>query len=166
MIKNIVWTLLFTLAAILLQSTLLTRLPFPAVPDLALEILVFSAYMNGSMTGQLTGFFSGLLLDFLSAAPLGLNALVRTILGAVSGLAGSVFVFDAVLLPALLCAAATGLKALLLFVLRFLFTEEVAAYSFASSLFWVELALNAFTAPFLFALLHCFSSLLIKQKDN
>jgi rod shape-determining protein MreD len=164
MIKNIVWTLLFALIAMLLQSTVLRRLAFPS-PDFTLSILVFSAYMNGSMTGQLTGFFSGLLLDFLSAAPLGLNAFIRTIIGAVMGRIKSVFVFDAVLLPAALCATATSLKALLLFLLSLLFAETVVAYSLTTPVFWIELALNAFTAPFLFALLKLFSSLLIKQKD-
>jgi rod shape-determining protein MreD len=72
MVKKIVWGSVFILAAALLQSTVFLRLVIyvRAVPDLALCVLVYSAYVNGIMTGQLTGFFSGLLLDFLSAAPL------------------------------------------------------------------------------------------------
>jgi rod shape-determining protein MreD len=138
---------------------------YHAVPDIALGILVFSSYSNGVMSGQITGFFSGLMIDFLSAAPLGLNALIRTIVGALSGLIKDIFVFDTIFLPMLLCAAATGLKALLLFLLHFLFFEDIRVYPLREPLFWIELALNTLIAPFLFALLRRFTSLLVKQKE-
>ncbi|MDR0706316.1 MAG: rod shape-determining protein MreD [Treponema sp.] len=165
MIKNIAYSVAFIIIAALLESTLLRRLAvYHAVPDIALGILVFSSYSNGVMTGQLTGFFSGLALDFLSAAPLGLNALVRTIAGALSGLVRGVFIADTIFLPMTLCGAATALKALLLFLLHILFAEGVRAYPLREPLFWVELALNIFIAPFLFALLRRFSSLLVNRK--
>jgi rod shape-determining protein MreD len=45
----------------LLQSTLLSRLfmffHIDAVPDIALCVLVYTAYVNGTMTGQVSGFF-------------------------------------------------------------------------------------------------------------
>ncbi|MDR2842237.1 MAG: rod shape-determining protein MreD, partial [Spirochaetaceae bacterium] len=70
MTKNIIWTSIFAIIAGIIQSTLLQglRVYFFAIPDLTLGILVYSAYINGTMTGQLSGFFSGILLDFLSAA--------------------------------------------------------------------------------------------------
>ncbi|MDR2782923.1 MAG: rod shape-determining protein MreD [Treponema sp.] len=167
MIKNIACSVAFIIIAALIQSTLLQRLAiYHAVPDIALGILVFSSYFNGVMTGQLTGFFSGLALDFLSAAPLGLNALVRTITGALSGLIRGTFVADTIFLPMMLCGAATVLKALLLFLLHILFAEGVRAYSLQEPLFWVELALNMFIAPFLFALLRRFNSLLVNRRKR
>ncbi|MDR1219437.1 MAG: rod shape-determining protein MreD [Treponema sp.] len=166
MTKNIMWSVVFAVIAALLQSTLLRRLSvYHAVPDLALGILVFSSYFNGVMTGQLTGFFSGLALDFLSAAPLGLNALVRTVTGALAGLVRGAFVADTIFLPMMLCGAATALKALILLLLHALFAEGVRAYPLQEPLFWVELALNMFIAPFLFALLRRFSSLLVNRKE-
>ncbi|MDR2447135.1 MAG: rod shape-determining protein MreD [Treponema sp.] len=162
MTKNIAWSVAFIIIAAILQSTLLQRLAiYNAVPDIALGILVFSSYFNGVMVGQFTGFFSGLALDFLSAAPLGLNALVRTVAGALSGRIKGIFVADAIFLPMMLCGAATVLKALLLMLLRVLFAEGVRAYPLREPLFWVELALNMFIAPFLFALLKRFKSLLV-----
>ena len=49
MIKRIIWAVVFTLIAALLQSTIFSRLVIyiHAVPDIALGILVFSAYVNG-----------------------------------------------------------------------------------------------------------------------
>jgi rod shape-determining protein MreD len=166
MVKNIIWASLFILAAAILQSTLLSRLAiYHAVPDLALGILVFSAYVNGTMTGQLTGFFSGLLLDFLSAAPLGLNAFIRTLMGAGLGLMKGTFFLDAFFLPMGLCAGATILKALLLFLLHLLFADAIPAYSLLTPTLWVELLLNILSAPFLFGLLKLFRSLLVERRS-
>jgi len=161
MIKNVIWTVVFGLVAAVLQSTLLSHLAlYRAVPDIALGIMVYSAYVNGVMTGQLSGFFYGIALDFLSAAPLGLNALVRTVIGALAGMMKGTFFLDIFLLPMLLCASATLLKALILFLLSLLMSGMIPAYPLAAPTLWAEMALNTLSAPFLFALLKQFSRLL------
>ncbi|MCL2270602.1 MAG: rod shape-determining protein MreD [Treponema sp.] len=163
MIKNIIWTVVFCLVAAVLQSTLLSHLAlYRAVPDIALGIIVYSAYINGVMTGQFSGFFYGIMLDIMSAAPLGLNAFVRTIIGAVAGLMKGTFFLDIFLLPMLLCAGATLFKALLLFILSLLMSD-VHSYPLLAPTLWAEMALNTFTAPFLFAFLKQFSRLLTKR---
>lgn len=160
MIKKIIWTVAFGVVAAILQSTLLSRIAlYRAVPDLALGILVYSAYINGVMTGQLSGFCYGLLLDCMSFAPLGLNALVRTLIGALTGLMKGTFFLDVFFLPMILCAAATLIKAGSFFLLHLLLAGAVPAYSLGSPVFWIELILNTASAPFLFALLKRFPSL-------
>ncbi|MDR2795112.1 MAG: rod shape-determining protein MreD, partial [Spirochaetaceae bacterium] len=155
MTKKIMWTTLLITAAAILQSTLLSPLSvyFYARPDIALDILVFSAYLNGMMAGQLSGFFSGLFLDFLSSAPLGLNLFVRTIIGAAAGILNGNFMLDRILLPAILSASATMLKAGLLFLLNLLFVGAIPSYRFNTPALWVELAMNALLAPLIFTLL-------------
>jgi len=166
MIKTIIWTVVFGLVAAILQSTLLSHIAlYRAVPDIALGILVYSAYVNGMMTGQLSGFCYGIALDFISAAPFGLNALVRMIIGALAGLMKGTFFLDILLLPMLLCASATLLKALLLFLLSLLMPGSVLSYPLAAPVLWAEMALNTVTAPFLFAFLKQFSSLLVKRRS-
>jgi rod shape-determining protein MreD len=166
MAKNVVWAVVFSLCAAILQSTLLSRLAlYHAVPDLALGIIVYSAYVNGTMTGQLSGFFSGILLDFLSAAPLGLNALIRTLMGALAGLMKGTFFLDIFFLPMALCAAATLMKAFSLFLLHLLFSGAVPAYPLADPVLWVELGLNTLSAPLLFGLLRLFSPLLAGRRN-
>jgi rod shape-determining protein MreD len=165
--KNVVWAVVFALVAAILQSTLLSHLAlYHAVPDLVLGIVVFSAYVNGTMTGQLTGFFSGLLLDFLSAAPLGLNALIRTLVGALAGLMRGTFFLDAVFLPMILCAAATLFKAGTLLLLHLLLAGAVPAYTLSAPAFWVELLFNSLSAPFLFGLLKLFQPLLVGRNSQ
>ena len=168
MIKKIVWTLVFIIAAMLLQSTILSRLVvyIHAIPDLSLTILVYAAYVNGTMSGQLTGFFSGILLDFFSASPLGLNAFVRTLTGALIGLIKDTFYLDYIFLPMALCAGATLFKALAFFLLHLLFSELVPSYNLFALSFWIELGLNTLTAPFLFALLRLLGPLLALPKES
>lgn len=163
--RTVAWATVMSIIAAVLQSTLLPRLAiYGVVPDLALAVLVFTAYVNGSMTGQLTGFSSGLALDFLSAAPLGFNALVRTVIGATAGLLQGTFFLDVVVLPMVLCAAATLLKALLAALLHFLFAGALPSYSFTTPLLWIEMALNTVLAPFLFAFLKLFKKALVSRK--
>jgi rod shape-determining protein MreD len=167
MAKNVAWTAVFSLAAVLLQSTLFFRLSLNRViPDLTLGIVVYSADVNGTMTGQLSGFFSGLLSDFISSAPLGLNAFIRTIMGAAVGLLKGTFFLDAVFLPMILCASATLFKAFMLFLLSLLLAGAVPSYSLAAPALWIELLLNALSAPFLFGLLKLFRPLLVGKGDN
>jgi rod shape-determining protein MreD len=167
MAKNVTWALIFSLAAALLQSTLFRRVAlYHTVPDLMLGILVYSAYVNGVMTGQVTGFFSGLLLDFISASPLGLHALIRTIMGALTGLLKGTFFLDTVFLPMILCAAATMFKALTLFLLHVLLAGAIPHYPLSAPTLWVELMLNTLSAPFLFGLLKLFQPLLVGKSED
>jgi rod shape-determining protein MreD len=166
MAKKVVWAIAFILVAGILQSTLLRQFSFfYAIPDLTLGILVFSAYLNGTMCGQVTGFFSGFILDFISAAPPGYNALTRTLIGALVGLMKGTFFLDIFFLPMSLCAGATIIKALSRNLLHFLLSGAVPSYDFTLPVFWVELGLNIVTAPLLFAFLKLFKSLLVDEEE-
>ena len=167
MIKNILWASIFALIAAILQSTLLSHIAlYGVVPDLALGIIVFSGYINGQMTGQLAGFSSGILLDFLSAAPLGLNAFIRTLAGALAGRLKGAFFLDFLFLPMMLCAVATLLKAALLFPLHLFLGARIPIYPLIASTLWIELGLNTISAPFLFALLKLAKKLLTGRGDR
>jgi rod shape-determining protein MreD len=154
MIRNIVWTVILAVIAGLLQSTVLGRIAIlNVVPDLALCIVIFSAYVHGTMTGQVSGFFSGLLLDFISASPLGLNCLVRTLIGALTGLFKGAFFLDIFIMPVILCALGTVAKAIILLIISLFMGSAVHIYSITSSVFWIEMGLNAISAPLLFLIL-------------
>ena len=154
MTKTVALTVTLSIAAGILQSTVLAKIAlYKAVPDLALCIVVYAAYVNGTMTGQVSGFLSGLLLDFLSAAPLGLNCLVRTLIGALAGLFKGTLFLDTFFLPVILCALATLLKAGIYLLLHLILGSDVPVYSLAAPLFWAELGLNSLSAPLLFGLL-------------
>jgi rod shape-determining protein MreD len=167
MIKPVVWTVTFCILAGIFQSTLLARIAvYKAVPDLALCIVVYSAYVNGIMTGQVSGFISGLMLDLLSAAPMGLNCIIRLLIGAFAGLFKGAFFLDAFFLPVVFCAIATLFKAAILFLLRLILGSVIPVYSFVTPLFWAELCLNSLIAPLVFGLLKRIKRFSPERNDN
>jgi rod shape-determining protein MreD len=153
--------------AVLLQSTVLRWVALKGVkPDLALILLVFVAVRRGSMSAQTSGFLAGLLEDALSLAPLGFNALLRTVLGFFYGLlSGSIFV-DPVLMPVLLVMVATLLKGLLSSLLVVLFRVPAPGFQIFAGPLWIEVGYNAVLAPFLFAPLRRLRALAPREKER
>jgi len=167
MTKTVFWAWGLSICAALIQSALLMRIAiFHTIPDLTLIILLYISYINGTMTGQTLGFISGLALDFISAAPLGFNALIRTIIGAITGLLKGTFFLDIVILPIALTAVGTLIKAILAFLVHILFAGAVPAYDIRIPTLWIELAYNVVLAPFIFAFLNLFKFVLTPRKDN
>jgi len=168
MIRSIIWTVVFSILAALLQSTVITYLIanisffHDTKPDIVLCVLVFSAYVNGTMTGQVSGFLSGLFTDLcLSQAPPGMSSLIRTLIGALTGLFKDSLFLGYVIMPIILCVAATLLKALMMFVLHLFMGNVIPAYSFTDIRLWIELGLNAICAPLLFLILRNFRPIFI-----
>ena len=167
MAKKIIWGMVFMLVAAILQSTVLSqlRLHVYAAPDIILCILVFIAYVNGVMVGQVTGFFSGFALDFLSASPLGFHAFIFTLIGALAGFLHGAFFLDLFFLPIALCVGATIFKAGVYFFFGLLFPDDIPSYSIVSLAFFVEMGMNALVAPFLFMFLKLFGFLSPGQRE-
>jgi len=167
MIRSIIWTIVFSIVADLLQSTVITYLIAKISflhnthPDIVLCVLVFSAYVNGTMTGQVSGFLSGIFTDLcLSQAPPGMSSLIRTLIGALTGLFKDSLFLGYVIMPIILCTVATLLKILIMFALHFVI-KEIPVISLSDLRLWIELGLNALCAPLLFLLLRNFKPMLI-----
>jgi rod shape-determining protein MreD len=120
---------------------------------------------NGSLLAESTGFASGFLLDFLSASPLGLNALLRTILGFVFGLFHDVLNASSLLLQFAYGAIATIIKAIVVYIISFFF-NGVVHYSLFSQIFITEVLLNAIFTPLIFQFLSLFSEVLIVKPES
>lgn len=75
------------LTVLLLQVTVIGRLPLPGVePDLVLVLVVAFALAEGPMSGLVTGWCAGLLADALSAHELGRLALAYALAGYLTGM--------------------------------------------------------------------------------
>lgn len=75
------------LAAVLVQSAVLSRLPLPGGdPDLLLVLVVAFALVEGSLSGTVTGFVTGLVADLGADHELGRTAVVYTLVGYAAGL--------------------------------------------------------------------------------
>ena len=103
MCRTVIWTSITVLFFSLFQAAILSNLTFlPVMPDLVMLIIVYVSFMNASVTGATTGFISGLFLDFLSAAPIGLNAFTKTVTGFVAGKFSGSFNMSRLVIPALM----------------------------------------------------------------
>lgn len=76
------------LALIIIQKTLINFIDvteFKITPDVVLIGLVYVGIKRGKITGSISGFLSGLVLDIFSFTFIGLMAFAKTITGFVSG---------------------------------------------------------------------------------
>jgi rod shape-determining protein MreD len=84
-VRRLLLSFVLVLAAIVLQLTVVDRLPLPGgvSPDLVLLVVVALALSSGPMTGMITGFCAGLALDIAPPADhlIGVYALVFCLVG-------------------------------------------------------------------------------------
>ena len=79
--------LVVVVTALLLQQAVIARLPLPgAPPDLLLVVVVAFALAEGAVSGSVTGFAAGLLVDLGADHQLGRTALVYVLAGYLAGL--------------------------------------------------------------------------------
>ena len=141
------------IAVTILQSTLLGKIAINGViPDFALIILVFTANSSGPLKGQTMGFLAGLTRDLISTSPPGFYSLIETLIGFIFGKIRGKLFLDSILLPVIFVMVATLFRELFSVILSLVFMSESALDFFGKS-FLIELGLNAFFSPFIFALI-------------
>lgn len=166
MFKSFFSTILAMFCFLLFETAVVSNLTFlPVIPDFLLLVTIYIALNNGSLLAESTGFISGIMLDFLSAAPLGLNALLRTILGFILGLFNGILNASSVLLQIVYGAVATILKAVVVYIIS-LFFNGVLSYSLFSQIFLTEILLNSLFTPIIFKFLSLFSEFLVVNLES
>lgn len=165
--KTPLTSFIFTIVLLFLETAILSNLYFlPVVPDLLLLYTVYVAIHRGCLHGETEGFGSGLLIDCLSSSPLGLNALLRTVIGFISGLFFLTVNTHGFLIPFLIGLFATIAKIIILSIISFFFPGNVFAYDLFSSAVWIEVLLNSLLAPVLFAICSKFDSITNEPTDT
>jgi len=95
-------------AVLLLQTTLLARMRlFGVMPDLMLLVAVAGGITGGPTRGAAIGFASGMIIDLFLPTPLGLSALVFTLVGYGVGVANTGVLRSAWYIPVLTAGAAS-----------------------------------------------------------
>jgi rod shape-determining protein MreD len=154
-LRAILLAILALAVCILLQSTLLGFVAIRKVkPDLSLIVLVFVAMRRGSMVGQISGFASGFLEDFMNHSPLGFHSLIKTLIGFLYGALSGNMLIDPFIMPIVLTIVATLLKGFLAGVTSVLFGIDSVGFQGFTGPLWIEAAYNGIIAPALFALLN------------
>lgn len=153
--------------AILVQTTFIQAIDFLGViPDISFVLLIYASVRNGSTVGQVSGFLSGIVMDLMSAAPLGFNAFVRTISGFLYGIFNGNLFIDLFIAPFLMSFGGIVLKGILTGGLSLIFRGHIQAYSFFEKTIWIEALYTATIAPVIFLILHPFRKFLVIDKDK
>ena len=123
-------------------------------PDFSLIILVFISYRKGCMVGQVSGFISGLLEDFISLTPIGFSSLVKSILGFLYGLFQGSFIVDNIFIPILFIIIATIIKGIFASVIALILSLEYIEINLFHYNTLIRIAYNAILSPLIFFLLN------------
>lgn len=154
-------------AIAILQTTVLQAIEIAGIrPDLSLIVIAYFANQNGTFESEIGAFIGGLVEDFLSMAPPGFHALVRTVVAFLYGLTQNKMLVDSVLVPFLLLIAGTLVKALLASLTGTVFGVAPVASSVFSSRLFVEVGYNAVLAPILFGLLRLVKPLRQTRRES
>ena len=167
MLRSFFASVVILLSFSLFESAVLSNVNMlPAVPDFLLICTIYFASNNGKLYGVPNGFASGLILDFLTAAPLGLHCIVRTIIGYSCGLFNKTLNLNGIFLPAVMGAVATLSKALIIWILSAVFPISVNHYSIFSMGFLFELSANTVLTPIMFKFLDIFRNTLVVDQEK
>ncbi len=105
--------LAIAVAGVLLQLSFFSRVElFHVSPDVLPALVVCLGLLGGSMTGAVSGFWIGFLVDCLLVEALGITSLVLLGIGYLAGLFRERFEIHSSLVPALLCMGLTLLAGL------------------------------------------------------
>lgn len=128
-------------------------IPNAVIPDFALIVVAFCGARRGMQEGQLLGFFGGLAEDFMTAAFPGFNALIKTLIGFLSGTIKNKMLFDPVVFPLLFIFFITILKGILASAVAYLFFPKGYFPAVFSTAFLLEIVLNSLLAPLVYLIL-------------
>ena len=157
--KAFIFSCLFFLGFALFETAMVSNIVvLPAVPDFLLIVSLYFSLNNGRLFGVSSGFVSGLILDFFTAVPFGLNCLVRTVFGYVAGIFSKSLNVSGIFFPVLLGALATLLKAFILWLVFVFYPNVDVSYRLFSSSFGFELLFNSILTPLIFKFLNIFKS--------
>ena len=106
--KILVRIVAIAILGVLLQLCFFSRVTlFHTSPDMLPALVVSLGLLGGSMTGAVSGFSIGLLIDCLLVEPLGASSLVLLSTGYLAGLFRERFEIHSSLVPPLLCMGLT-----------------------------------------------------------
>ncbi len=158
MVRSLLISTLFLFAATIIESSILSNISFLlVVPDLVLICCIYFSLLNGKLYGEVSGFISGLFLDFITGVPMGFNCIIRTIIGYITGLFSNTIIISGLVIPMTSVGIATLTKKLLIFLISLFFPKlSLNIYSIISYEFLFEFCANIILAPVVFKFLSFF----------
>jgi rod shape-determining protein MreD len=138
--------------ALLIQLTLLNLFTIQGLkPDLILLVVLIFSLLKGAEEGTVSGFASGLLQDIFSTGLLGVNALVKTVIGFISGILKEKIFTEHILflIPIITFVVSISQSILMLLILHAFGIEYSMVWSL-KKIVLPEALYNSLLSPFVF----------------
>ena len=140
--------------ALLLESTVFADLRLLGVrPELLYLVTILIALLEGPNEGAVTGFASGLTVDFLLNQPKGITALTLTLLGYAVGMARQYIVSPSPLLPTMVVGAGTAIGLAFYEIVSFLLGNFDASATYGVKVALLAALYNMVLTPIAYPLL-------------
>ena len=150
--------------ALLIQLTLINSITILGLkPDLILVVVVIFSLLKGEKEGTISGFASGLLQDIFSTGLLGINALVKTVIGFTCGiLREKIFHEHILFLIPVITFIASFIQSILIFFLLRTFGIEYNLIWSLKQVALPEALYSSLLSPFIFLVINKLFQLLEK----
>jgi rod shape-determining protein MreD len=138
--------------ALLIQLTLLNSFTIQGLkPDLILLVVLIFSLLKGAEEGTVSGFASGLLQDIFSTGLLGVNALVKMVIGFISGILKEKIFTEHILflIPIITFVVSISQSILMLLILHAFGIEYSMVWSL-KKIVLPEALYNSLLSPFVF----------------
>ena len=160
MIRKIAMGILIIVCTIL-QCVLFNIFSIASIkPNLLIILTVAFGLMRGRMSGLLTGFFCGLMIDILFPGQIGFQTLIYMWIGYLSGFCYRIFYDDDIKTPLMLTAAAELVYGIYCWAFTFLLRGKVNFLFYLKRIIIPELLYTIILMIFLYGLLYKFNKLL------
>lgn len=161
--RNLIFQGIILIVLVIVESTLLSQIQFYGFTlKLSFVLFLFMSLGQGAFKAEIMGFAYGLVLDFLSLSPLGLNCFVHTFLGWLVGKLKGKFSMDPVFLPILFSAVATLLRYGLSILLLVIFVPDASP----AWTLWQAMLINAILAPVLLGVLKATGMINLLEREE
>lgn len=167
MLRSMLISILILICVSLFETSILSNILFlPAIPDFLMICVLYLSANNGRLYGASIGFASGLMLDFLTAAPFGFHAFLRTCIGYLAGLFSKSINLSGFFVPFAFGFIATIAKKFLIILISALFPAVNSGVTIFSTNFAFELLANTIFTPIIFKFLDIFSEKLLLAPEK
>jgi len=142
--------------ALVIQLTLINSITILGLkPDLIMVVVIVFSLLNGTKEGIISGFASGLLLDIFSTGLLGINALVKMVIGFACGaLKEKIFYEHILFLIPLVTFISSFLQSILVFFLLHAFGIEYSLVWSVNRVALPEALYSSLLSPFIFLVIN------------
>ncbi len=152
---------------LLLQTTVLSRLPFAIVtPDIMMILTVSMGFMQGKKEGLLTGFVSGLFIDIISGSVFGGHAFLYMMAGYFSGFFCQIYFDNSVRLPLVLVGAGETFLNLAIYLSNFLLKGKLAFGKYLAVIILPTVAFTVLSTLIVYPILYKINHLLVERQKE